>query len=422
MKKNDPKKTIRRGPSAGLDNLSAENDFYAGAPSEAPLYHQNSRHDHRRVSRTGRHQAVTGKRKENYDPRERAALLAILKSVITIMLLAIFFVILWKAIGLYEQKEWDAEQQISMLPLQSASLVSVEQFNIESDESRMQFAERIEKWGNAERLMRSADTLLKRNNYDLAIERCNEALKIDSGHLGALERLGLLYYSKQEYAASINAYVRALSVDPSRQDLQKMLIQSLDAYGDAKAVSFMANWYFEQNFYDADVQRHLAHALFQLEQYADSIEAYDRVLKDKPKDKEALEQKAAAYMEIGEYENALTCLEQLREINYRDQRYYKNIAICNAQLGNGEETVQTLGRAAHLFGQNIVVGWVQDPQMDPIRENRSFQAFADRVGGEEFRKWLEKVAKTMDEQSKEGVSPQLEVPDQDIGEMLKPNQ
>jgi len=117
-------------------------------------------------------------------------------------------------------------------------------------------------------------------------------------------------------------------------------------------------------------------------------------------------------MILKEYGKALEVLERLREFNYREQRYYRKIVVCNAQMGRSLETVQTLGKAAHLFGQNVVIGWIQDPMLDPVREDRTFQAFADRVGGEEFRKWLEKVAKAMDGNEEEDIAPQLNLPEQ----------
>jgi tetratricopeptide (TPR) repeat protein len=136
------------------------------------------------------------------------------------------------------------------------------------------------------------------------------------------------------------------------------------------------------------------------------------VLKDAPSDVAAREKLSQSYIYLEQWELALESLEKLREQNYRDPVYYHDMAICHAQLGHSQETVQTLGKAAHLFGQNVVMGWVQDPQLDPIREDRTFQAFAERIGGEEFRKWLEKVAQSMEAEERQDVTPQLKLPSQ----------
>lgn len=408
--------------AAGYDHQSSNSDFYAaGSKSEQPLYGQQHRPSVRGVHKTGRHQDATERRKEGVDIREKMALEAILKSGVMILLLLIAFFMLWKGVSIYEESVFLKNQGDPELSPVMKEVVLVEEFDIESQESRELFAERIEVWKEAKRLVRSADGLLARNNYDQAIERCQKALEINPSHTGALERLGQLYFEKGMFVESINSYVRMLSVDPSREDLQEKVIQALDAHHDADAVTYMSRWYLEENPYNANVQRYLANALFTQEKFVEAANAYGRVLKDNPGDVEALEQQAQSYMYLKEYAQALKTLDMLRENNYRDANYYRSIAVCHAQLGQGMETVQTLGKAAHLFGQNIVIGWIQDPRLDPVREDRTFQAFADRVGGEEFRKWLEKVAKTMDGEEREDITPQLTLPKENLEpELLKP--
>ncbi|MDF7825605.1 tetratricopeptide repeat protein [Pontiellaceae bacterium B12227] len=407
------KKQMNTGskPSGSYEHLGAESDFYTGgAPSEQPLYQDRHQSSNTRVRKTGRHQAVAGRRKEAVDMREKMALLAILKTGVMIILLVIAFFLLRQGISIYEQSLFVKTQGEETTSPVLQEVLPVEGFDINDQNSREMFAERIEVWKEASRLVRSAEGLLKRDNLDLAIERCQDALRLDPSHMGALEHLGRLYYQKGMNVEAINSYIRLISVDPSREDLQEKLIQALDAYEDSDAVSYMSRWYLEQNEYNENVQRYLANALFRNEEYAEAAKEYSRVLKDDPTDLESLEQQTKAYMFLEEYENALESLNVLREQNYREQSYYRQIAICNAQLGNGLETVQTLGKAAHLFGQNLVMGWVQDPKLDPVREDRTFQAFAERVGGEEFRKWLEKVAKTMDGEQKKDITPQLSLP------------
>ncbi|MDF7799532.1 tetratricopeptide repeat protein [Pontiellaceae bacterium B1224] len=410
MKRN--KKINSTPKSAGsYDQLGSNSDFYAGGSlSEQPLYSQQHHSSAKGVHVTGRHQAAKGKREEGGDPREKMAMLAILKLSIIFILLLIAFFMLWKGISIYEESVFIKTQNEQDLSPVMKEMVLVDDFDVESQESRELFAERINIWKQATRLVRSADGLLNRNNYDQAIARCQEALKISPWHVGALERLAQLYYDRGMYVESINSYVRLLSIDPSRVDLQEKVIQALDANSDVNAVAYMAAWYLEENPHNANVQRHLANSLFIKEEFADAANAYERVLKDFPGDAEALEQQAKAYMYLEEYDAALKTLEKLQLINYRDSNTYRSIAVCHAQLEQGLETVQTLGKAAHLFGQNIVMGWIQDPRLDPVREDRSFQAFADRIGGEEFRKWLEKVAKTMENNEREDIEPQLTLP------------
>lgn len=422
------KKTGSERPSGGFDPLASNTEFYSSSPTEKPLSDTSRTSMAHSVRKTGRHQGAAGRRPEKMDPREKLALMAILKSVILILLLVIAFFMLWKGIKLYEESIWLENADTERSPVMQ-EVVMVEDFDIQDENARELFVARIQQWKDAERLVRSADALLKRSIYDQAIEQCQNALRQDPAHSGALERLGELYYAKQDYVEAVNAYIRLLSVDPARGDIQKRLIQALDAFGDHDAVRYMAEWYLDQNLYDVDIQRYLAKALSAQGNFEEAAEAYGRVLREAPKDIDTLEQQASNYMQVGQYEKALVPLNKLRENNYRDQTYYKQIAICNAQLEQGKETVETLGRAAQLFGEKTVMGWMQDPLLDPVREDRLFQAFTDRIGGEEFRRWLEKMAQNIDaaQTAKPEEVPKLQMPgatEQQLrdNELLKPRQ
>lgn len=397
-------------------------EFYTTSPTEKPLYDNSMGSDSKQVHKTSRHQASTGRREEKLDPREKMALMAILKLFVMILVLVIAFFMLWKGIGLYEESIWlDHAKEGEGSPVLE-EVVLVEDFDIQNQTAREKFADRIELWREADRLVRSADALLQRSIYDQAIIRCQDALRLDPSHSGALERLGQLYFAKENYVEAVNTYIRLLSVDPSRAEIQKKLIQALDKFGDAEAVMYMAEWYLEQNMYDAEVQLYLANARFTREEFAEAAEAYGVVLRDTPRNVSALERQATSYMLLEQYEKALAPLEVLRTNNYRGQEYYKQIAICNAQLLQSKESVQTLGRAAQLFEKNLVVGWVRDPRFDPIRTDRAFQGFIDRVAGQETRLWLEKVASDQAKPKDEG--PKLVIPTDERldSDLLKPRQ
>lgn len=409
------KKQEKEAPQtpAGLEHPTLNSDFYASAPTELPLYQDGSDLDRNRVRKTARHTAVSGLSNETIDPREKIALLAILKAAIMMLMLLIAFFMLWKGIKLYEESIWMENQPVAELSPVMIEFSEAENLASGDLEAGQSFAARIEGWREADRLADIADTLLLRSNYDQAIERCQDALRLDPAHMKALTMLGQLYSEKGMYPEAINTYIRLLSIDPSRKDIKKMLITALYANGDAESVVAMAQWFRDTNGFDEDFHRYYANALFDLGQYSDAATAYERLLKAVPNDAGVLQNLANAYMYLEQYEKALVVLEQLQIINFRDMNCYKQILICHAQLGHGLEAVQILGKAAHLFGQNTVVSWISDPQLDPVRQDSTFQAFADRVGGKEFRLYLERMAQTMEGEGDRGINPQLKVPNQD---------
>jgi tetratricopeptide (TPR) repeat protein len=330
---------------------------------------------------------------------------------------------LWKGIKLYEESIWMENQPETELSPVMSDLAEVETFSSVTPMGESSFADRIEGWREVERLAGVADVLLLGNNYDEAIERCQDALRLNPAHMETLIKLGELYYEQGMYLEAINAYIRLVSIDPSSKEMKKRLIEALDANGDAESVVVMAQWFRDEHGFDEDFHRYFANALYELENYSEAAAAYERLRKGTPEDAEILQKLASAYMQLDQYENALGVLEQLQTIHFREINCYKQMIICHAQLGDGPETVKILGKSAHLFGQNTVVSWISDPQLDPVRMDPAFQSYADRVGGREYRLYLEKVAQAIEGEGDEGIDPHLDIPRQtDAGGAVNPSQ
>ncbi|MCF7849198.1 MAG: tetratricopeptide repeat protein [Kiritimatiellales bacterium] len=399
MKKKRKEKSSTRAGS-GFDNLSTSGDLYASAPTEKPLYDVTGASDSRHVRRTSRHHVHKG-RETQTDPREKAALISILKSTVMILLLIIAFFLLKTGVGIYE----DSVALKYMTPMAPSpvmqEVVPIADLAIEDGTVKGQFAERIRLWSEAERHIRAADALLERNILKQAIERCQEALTLDHSHSGALERLGDLYFREGNYIASVNALIRLLSIDPAKPAVQKKLLQSLVALEDWKSVIKMAEWYMGQNDADRDIQEYLGKALCAENQLEKAVSIYASILRTDPEHAPTLKRLGEIYMSIGQYEQAVIPYTKLRETDYKEADYYRQLAICYAHLHQATDAVNVLGRAAQIFGDAVVIGWVKDPLMDVVREDRVFQGFTDRIAGQETRKWLEQMARNIkDEKTK----------------------
>ena len=86
MRKKKQEKEASRS-SAGLEHPTLDTDFYASTPTELPLYQDGAELDRNRVRVTDRHQHAAGLTKDKIDPREKMALLAILKSLVMVLML-----------------------------------------------------------------------------------------------------------------------------------------------------------------------------------------------------------------------------------------------------------------------------------------------------------------------------------------------
>jgi tetratricopeptide (TPR) repeat protein len=377
-------------------------DLYASNQrSEKPLYQDaTSSKMAGSMHRTTRH--YSSKRDVVVDERDKSALIFILKLSIVALLLLVLLVVIWKGIGLYEKnmlleakKVMEGDQRLDLV-------LGTETFDIEAASKSGLFSERVKNWQEVERMVRSADAFILRNLYDQAIVRCTDALKLDPLHSGALSRLAQLHYDLGNYQDAVNVYVKLLSIEPSKVEVQEKLIRSLEAYGDYDGVRQMAEWYLESNRFDPDVQRMLANARFKEEDYEGAIEAYEKSLQA-GEDVEALHKMAAAQMMTLRYSDALASYEKLRRIEYDNPDYHFNVAVCRAQLKLPNETVNALGRAVQVFGTGTVVSWIEDPRLDAVREERAFQIFTDRLAGEEFRIRQEQLARRMSKERQEQV-------------------
>ncbi|MBT8041740.1 MAG: hypothetical protein KJN98_01075, partial [Pontiella sp.] len=110
--------------------------------------------DHRNRN-TSRHQeSVSGRPKPTVDPRERRALIGILRSIIIIILLIIAFFMLRQGVRLYEERVFMDSQTLPEISPVMRSAPLLDQFDIEEKGSEAVFAARIESWKEANRLVR----------------------------------------------------------------------------------------------------------------------------------------------------------------------------------------------------------------------------------------------------------------------------
>ena len=380
-------------------------DFYKASPSEKPLVGQpadESQAKHSAQS-TLRHQHAGRFRKKENDIRDKKALEAILRFVALGLLLLIILVMLMKGIGLYEKRMvLNNENKIKAKKGSSDNdLALVNTFNLSKEIDLEKFTQRVKDWEKVEQIMRSANALSDQNIYDKAIEEYQTVLTIIPSHMKALERLGDLYTQQKEkdYTKAINIYQHLLNIAPGQVEVQKKLIEALSHTKNTAATIFMSTHYLKTHLYDSDIQRFLANSYYANGDYAQAIKAYKRILLNDTENKEVLESISISYIQLNKFSLALYYLKQLIENFSSNEAYYLQISLCHAQLKDGKKTVQTLSRAAQIFDRTLVVGWVKDPLFDPVRNDRNFTMFIDRIAGIETRKQMESLVAKPDRKS-----------------------
>jgi len=390
------KKENNSKPVTKLGNVPVEGDLYTVTPTEKPLHDTMNKAGERNPRRTSRHHVHKKRQESNVDPRDKAALVAVLRYSIIIVILIISFFLLKRGIDLYEKNiEFKYRSSLATSSPILGTNGPIEDSAVEKRTLEEQIPEFVRRWNEVERHVRAADALLERKIYEQAIERCQQALALDHTHIGALQRLSEMYYLKGNYRGSVNTLVKVLNIDPSREEIQKNLILSLVALKDWKSVVAMAEWYLNRNGTDLEIQKYLAQALYAEERYEEVVPIDTRILTEEPENVASLKRLGKIYIRLGQYAKAAECYKKLRNTDNEKPEYYRELAVCYAQLHQPNDTVNVLARASNIFGERVVIEWLKDVSMDAVRGERVIQQFVDRVADEKTRKWLELLAENM---------------------------
>ena len=402
------KKQVRPAKPNAEKITSVHSDFYVTLPGEEPLYNNRHRAAPSDLRTTARHRSATGKRKETAELRDKMALLAILKVSVLLVFLIIFFFILRKGVSLLEEKRLADDSVMNSSMLESDKQAGVSSaVGTATDLSEEELVLACE---TAERLLGDAISLERYDNIDEAIEKCQEALVLNPSHLRVLERLGMLYYSQGMYEESAHIYRQLIQSDPRQGKFQLALLKSLEVLGKSKEIVLVAEMYQEYNLeYNAEVQGYIASAYVQEAKFEEALSAYERLLKGAPQDAGLLKVYCGILMELGRYEDALGHLEKLRGLSHNDPDCNRSIVICNAQLEKAHEAVEMLALSGQLFDVETIVSWLEDPLLDPIRQDREFQKHVDRIAGEDYRKLLDRMAQDLRRAESRGISFDIDV-------------
>lgn len=193
-------------------------------------------------------------------------------------------------------------------------------------------------------LIRGNNALAERN-YREAQRLFQEALKIDSCYLPALNNLGILRFEQKQYIQAIRAYDAALACDPE----------------DYQAILNRTNAYYETN----QLYRAEADLDYLLKQHPDSSTLYFRIglvharLHNYPRaildfskavdmdsvNTEALINRGSTYYYLGEYDKAKKDLNRAMETGVQPGNIYNALALISVEEGELELALEQIESA-----------------------------------------------------------------------------
>ena len=364
-------------------NFSGEQEWvgsFYGVPKNPHAPSTDASRDRKKISTIDRVNTNDGHLSNK--KRDISALVYTLRLLIILVLLTGGFLLVRVGIGLYQERLF-IEQQQEIPPAVMSEVPLARSMKFDSEKSIDFFTSQCVKWENENTNLRAAHELIKRDYLEKALERCNYVLSLNPSNKEALEMAADLYTRLDKLVEAINAYIRLLNLDVTQKAVQEKLIEALYFHNDYEAVIQLSNWYYEKAMFNERVHYLLFRSHKELDQIEEALKISDRILKASPDYVEVANDRIELLIILKRFNEAIEEFDRLQTKRYRDPLFYRDYALCHAQLGQVKDAVEVLGKAVNIFGRSQVISWLASSDYDKIRSDSYFNTFSIRVGGEE---------------------------------------
>ena len=245
--------------------------------------------------------------------------------------------------GEYDRALADCEAGINLAKASSDNLAEFWIRELEGTKEKIDYTKKLRGTPGSkdfDTLTRRAFSYFAMDQYDLALNEINEAIKLDSGKAGAYylratfyERMGKLEEALADYDKAIELKPDYSSAYEKRQELLKIMYPNRDMLDIVdlmqRADSFMEN-----------------------KNYNSAVEVYTKILKAEPNYPEARFQRGRAYLLMKKYDLALTDYKKLIELNQNGDGAYNNRGWAYENLGEYDKALADYNKALELNPNN----------------------------------------------------------------------
>ena len=189
---------------------------------------------------------------------------------------------------------------------------------------------------------------LEKGKYEEAIEKYNEAIKLNSNHAGLYNNRGVAKNELGQHYEAIDDYDKAIELNPNnkeaynnRGNVKKDLGQYREAIADY-------NIAIELNPSDALAYNSRGIAKGRLEQHQEAISDLNKAIELNPGSAEAYNNRGATKSNLGQHQDAIADYDKAIELNPNNVNAYNNRGIANQALGRTQEANEDFKMAAKL--------------------------------------------------------------------------
>ena len=358
-------------------NINQDN-FYNTSKDDALIESQEILSNNEKVS------TIDKKRKDtngfSNPKRDVSALYLILRSIIFILVLIIGAYFFNQGIAVYKEKinlEFKKQQTLSPI-LKEVKLIDSVNFENLVDKKSF-FEKQVSKWKLSERNLIAAKDLDSRGNINEAIRLCHKSLNDNPANLDTLVFLINLYEREESYIEAINTIFRVLSVENDKPELLEKLVSLLYQIEDFPSVLNVSEFYNENYVFNYNVNLLRANSFNNIKDYKNAITLYKRLAIIEPNDLNPINAQINIHFLQNNFSEALPLLNSNYEKFHRDEKFYYNYALCNAELGDINKVCEILSKANKIFGPFKVKDWLSNPVYSKFGENRIFKIFNKRI-------------------------------------------
>ena len=187
-------------------------------------------------------------------------------------------------------------------------------------------------------------------NYSQAIEDLNQAITLNPNFAEAYNNLGLAYYRLKNYTQAIENYTK--SIDLNNPELHFPYNNRGLAYAKLKNYEQAFSDYnqaikINSDYFEAYNNRGAAY--YDLKNYSQAISDWTQAIQLNPNYAEAYNNRGVAYRKLQKYEQAIKDFTKSIELNNPELKFpYSNRAKCYQALGKTAEAEKDFARAREL--------------------------------------------------------------------------
>ena len=212
-----------------------------------------------------------------------------------------------------------------------------------------------------------------------AIAKLRDQLKATPENLALRGALARQLADTGQFREAATLLVAMLRTDPAVPGARVALATVLLGAGEAEAAYEVAKWGLASAPGNPDLLKAAARACFQANWNEVAVTHLRQLMDRRHDDIEARQLLSVAYLRLGHYGKSIAHLLELVKAREDEPLNYYNLAVCYAQQGQVEETVNVLSRAANRVDPEVVVGWLGGEDFKPVGDQRLFATFRDQI-------------------------------------------